>query len=164
MLQVAPVDVQPVAFLHVTSGQVVFGTHGVPAKHVASHRHELRQSTPPLQAPLSHVTEHVPGPHVTPRVHAFGPQLATHADDVEQSIPPPHAPAPQLTVHGAEPQRTAVEQPLASHVTEQLDDAVQSTPPLQESPKHRTTHCPAPHEMSFGQTPSPEHVMSQLAA
>lgn len=164
MLQVAPVEVQPVAFLHATSGQVEFGMHPEPARHVASHRHELRQSTPPLHAPLSHVTEHDPGPHVTPVGQALGPQLTAHADESEQSTPPPQALAPQPTVHGAEPQRTPVAHEPGSQVIEQLDDAEQSTVPLHVSPRQRMMHCPAPHETSLGHDPAPEHVMSQPVA
>jgi hypothetical protein len=52
VLQVAPVGVQPVVFLHATSGQVEFGMHGEPAAHVASHRQDAPQSMPPLHAPL----------------------------------------------------------------------------------------------------------------
>ena len=164
MLQVAPVDVQPVAFLHATSGQVEFGTHAAPATQVASHRHEARQSMPPLQAPLSQVTEHEPGPHVTPGGQAFGPHCTEHADDSEQSTPPPQAPAAQSTMHGAEPQRMPVAHEPASHVIEQLDEAEQSTRPLHESPRQLMVHCPAPHRTSFGHDPAPEHVMSQLVA
>jgi hypothetical protein len=164
VLHVAPVEVQPVAFLHPTSGQVEFGIHDEPTRHVASHRHEVLQWMPPLQAPLSHATEHEPVPQVTPVGHAPGPQFTEQADDVEQSTPPPHAPTPQVTVHGAEPHRTPVGHAPASQVIEQLDAAEQSTVPRQESPVQWTTHCPAPQVTSFGHDPVPEHETSQLDA
>lgn len=163
MLQVAPVDVQPVAVLHATSWQVEFDTHDDPGQ-LASQRQEPPHWTPLLHAPLSHVTEHTPAPHRTPVGQAFGPQWTRHEDDVVQSTPSPHAPAPQPTLHGAEPQRIVFEQALESHVTEQLDEARQSMTLLHALLLHCTVHEPDPHVIGVGQAPEPVHVMSQLDA
>jgi hypothetical protein len=164
VLQAAPTDVQPVAFLQVTSRQVEFVTQDVPARHVASQRHDELQLTPLLQAPLAQVTEQGPAPHVTPAGQAFGPQLTAHDDEAPQSTTPLQELAPQLTEHGVAPHWTAVEQLFVSHVTEQLDATPQSTLPRHALPVHCTVHCPGPHVTPLGHAPEPAHVTSQLEA
>jgi len=108
---------------------------------VVSHRHDERQSTPLLQAPLPQVTEQGPAPHVTTFEHEPTPQVTEQLDAVEQSIGLRHVQSLQCTVQGPKPQIIGVgHAPDPVQVMSQLDARVQSTLLLQALMPHETRH------------------------